>query len=172
MGVIEFRVSDLLTQDVDAIVNAANDRLAHGGGVAYAIASVAGPELEEDSRRIGSCPTGQAVMTRAGRLPQRAVIHAVGPVWSGGHNGEAEHLASCHRAVVALAVEQGFTRVALPAISTGIFGYPLEPAAETAIGALAAAMEQAPTIELARFCFLDPHACRIYERTGARLGVV
>jgi O-acetyl-ADP-ribose deacetylase (regulator of RNase III) len=170
--VLEFRVADLLAQDVDAIVNAANARLAHAAGVAGAIRAAAGPELEEDSARIGHCPVGDACVTRAGRLPQRAVIHAVGPVWSGGGAGEAELLASAHRAVIARAVENGLARIALPAISTGIFGYPLEPAAEVAVGATAAALAGAPSVTLVRFCFLDPGACGVYERTAARLGAV
>ncbi len=115
---IEFVIADLLAQDVDAVVNPANERLAHGGGVAGLIARAAGPDLEEDSLRIGGCPTGDAVVTRAGRLPQRAVIHAVGPVWRGGGAGEARLLAAAHRAVVARAQEEGLATIALPAIST------------------------------------------------------
>jgi O-acetyl-ADP-ribose deacetylase (regulator of RNase III) len=168
--VIEFQVADLLAQDVDAIVSAANEWLAHGGGVAGAIASAAGPELEEDSRRIGHCPTGEAVVTRAGRLPQRAVIHAVGPVWHGGGEGEPGLLASAHRAVVARAEENGFARIALPAISTGIFGYPLEKAAATAVGAIAGALAGARSLTLVRFCFLDRAACEAYRRAGEEAG--
>ncbi len=168
---IEFHVADLLAQDVDAIVNAANEWLAHGGGVAGAIASAAGPDLDEDSRRIGHCPVGEAVVTRAGRLPQRAVIHAVGPVWRGGGAGEPELLASAHRAVVARAEENGFASIALPAISTGIFGYPLERAAATAVTALGEAMAGAATLTLARFCFLDPRARDAYRRAGEEAGL-
>ena len=94
-GRVEFAVADLLAQEVDAIVNPANEALAHGGGVAGLIARAAGPELEEDSRRIGHCPTGDAVVTRAGRLPQRAVIHAVGPVWRGGRRRRAWRRSPC-----------------------------------------------------------------------------
>ncbi len=167
---IEFRVADLLTQDVDAIVNAANEWLAHGAGVAGAIAAAAGPELDEDSRRIRHCPTGEAVVTRAGRLPQRAVIHAVGPVWRGGGEGEAELLASAHRAIVARAEESGFASIALPAISTGIFGYPPERAAATAVAAIAQAMAGARTLTLARFCFLDARLCEVYRRAAEEAG--
>ena len=155
MARIEFVVADLLAQDVDALVNPANERLAHGGGVAGLIARAAGPELEEDSRRIGGCATGDAVVTRAGALPQRAVIHAVGPVWSGGGAGEPEALASAHRAVVARAEEHGLATLALPAISTGIFGYPLDRAAAVAVPAIADALADAPGVALVRFCFLD-----------------
>jgi O-acetyl-ADP-ribose deacetylase (regulator of RNase III) len=162
MGTIEFAVADLLAQDVDAIVNPANERLAHGGGVAGLIARAAGPELEEDSRRIGGCPTGEAVVTRAGALPQEAVIHAVGPRWGGGRSGEDVLLAACHRAIVARARERGFASIALPAISTGIFGYPPELAAPVAVGALADAMQAEPGLALARFCFLDDAVRGLY----------
>ena len=155
MARIEFVVADLLAQDVDAIVNPANEHLAHGGGVAGLIARAAGPQLEEDSRSIGHCATGDAVVTRAGALPQRAVIHAVGPAWSGGGAGEPEALASAHRAVVSRAVEHGLATVALPAISTGIFGYPLDRAAGVAVGAIARALASTPEVTLVRFCFLD-----------------
>lgn len=153
--VVEFAIADLLAQEVDAIVNPANEHLAHGGGVAELIARAAGPDLEEDSRRIGHCPTGGAVVTRAGRLPQRAVIHAVGPVWRGGGAGEADLLAAAHRAVVARAQEMGLATVALPAVSTGIFGYPVHLAAPVAVGAIRAAAEGSDLVTLVRFCFLD-----------------
>ena len=171
MRVIEFVVADLLAQDVDAIVNPANEWLAHRGGVAAAIAAAAGPQLDEDSRRIGHCPTGEAVVTRAGRLPQRAVIHAVGPVWRGGADGEPAMLAGAHRAVVARAEENGFASIALPAISTGVFGYPVERAAATAVRALAEAMAGAATLTLARFCFLDPRARDAYRRVAEEEGL-
>jgi O-acetyl-ADP-ribose deacetylase (regulator of RNase III) len=163
---IEFHVADLLSQPVDAIVNAANERLAHGAGVAGAIAAAAGPELQVESRRIGHCPTGGAVVTGAGRLPQRAVIHAVGPVWNGGGAGEEELLAACHRAVVARARENGFATLALPAISTGIFGFPVARAAPVAIAALREAMAEAPGVTLVRFCFLDPAVRDAYAAAG------
>jgi O-acetyl-ADP-ribose deacetylase (regulator of RNase III) len=152
---VEFAIADLLAQEVDAIVNPANEALAHGGGVAGLIARAAGPELEEDSRRIGGCPTGGAVVTRAGRLPQRAVIHAVGPVWRGGEAGEAGLLAAAHRAVVARAEEEGLATIALPAVSTGVFGYPVELAAPVAVAAIGEAVAASPVVTLVRFCFLD-----------------
>ncbi|MGE0027555.1 MAG: macro domain-containing protein [Thermoleophilia bacterium] len=159
---VEFVIADLLTQEVDAIVNPANEHLAHGGGVAGLIARAAGPDLEEDSRRIGHCPTGGAVVTRAGRLPQRAVIHAVGPVWRGGDAGEAGLLAAAHRAVVARAEEEDLATIALPAISTGIFGYPLDRAAPVAVGAVTGAVEASAVVTLVRFCFLDDAARAVY----------
>jgi O-acetyl-ADP-ribose deacetylase (regulator of RNase III) len=167
---IEFVVGDLLGQRVDAIVNAANEWLAHGAGVAGAIAGAAGPALLEESRRLGGCPVGDAVVTTAGRLPQRAVIHAVGPVWSGGEAGEAGLLASAHRAVVARAAEHGLATLALPAVSTGVFGYPAALAAPVAVGAMAEAMRETPSVTLARFCFLDRAARDIYASAAADLG--
>lgn len=171
MAPIEFAVADLLAQDVDAIVNAANERLAHGGGIAGAIARAAGPALEEESRAAGGCPVGGAVVTTAGNLRQRAVIHAVGPVWRGGGQGEAELLAGCHRAVVARAHEHGLATVALPAVSTGIFGYPAHLAAPVAVATVAEALGRTPSITLARFCFLDPAACAVYRDAARALGV-
>jgi O-acetyl-ADP-ribose deacetylase (regulator of RNase III) len=159
---IEFVVADLLAQDVDAIVNAANERLAHGGGVAGAIARAAGPALMEESRRLGGCPTGEAVVTGAGDLPQRWVIHAVGPVWAGGAEGEVEALAACHRAIIARAREIGARSIALPAIATGIFGFPPERAAPVAVGAIAASLRGAPALRTVRFCFVDHALCALY----------
>lgn len=166
---IEFVVADLLAQDVDAIVNAANERLAHGGGVAGAIARAAGPALMEESRRLGGCPTGGAVVTGAGDLPQRWVIHAVGPVWSGGVLGEEEALGACHRALVARAGELGISSIALPAISTGIFGFPPERAAPVAVRAITESLPAAPTLRTVRFCFVDHALCALYATAAEEL---
>jgi len=162
VSVVEFVVGDLLAQEVDAIVNPANARLAHGGGVAGLIARAAGPDLAEDSRRIGGCATGGAVVTRAGLLPQRAVIHAVGPVWRGGDAGEPALLAAAHRAAVARAEEEGLATVAFPAISTGIFGYPADLAAPVAVRAVREAAGASPVVTLVRFCFLDEATRAVY----------
>ncbi|GAA3225207.1 O-acetyl-ADP-ribose deacetylase [Pseudonocardia petroleophila] len=135
----------------DAIVNAANSSLLGGGGVDGAIHRAAGPALLAECRRIGGCDTGDAVITGAGDLPVRHVIHTVGPVWHGGDDGEPELLASCHRRAIALAAGHGCARVAFPAISCGIYGYPLELAAPLAIATTAAALAEHPSVVEARF---------------------
>ena len=148
---IEFVVGDLTKQEVDAIVNAANESLLGGGGVDGAIHRAGGPEVLAESSRLGGCPTGDAKATTAGRLPARWVIHAVGPVWRGGGAGEAEQLASAHRRALELARELGASTVAFPAISCGIYGYPPELAAPVAVGT---ARKLEEDFELIRFVFL------------------
>ena len=133
---VEVVQGDITAESVDAIVNAANEQLAPGGGVCGAIHAAGGPAIAAECRRIGHCPTGGAVATTAGRLPARFVIHAVGPIWRGGDRGESELLASAYRCALDEAARVGAGSVAFPAISTGIYGYPLEEATRVALAAV------------------------------------
>lgn len=133
--VIEVEVGDITKLGVDAIVNAANERLAPGGGVCGAIFRAAGPGLPEECRALGGCPTGEARVTGGYNLPAKWIVHAVGPVWHGGGEGEAALLAGCYRNALALAAERRLETIAFPAISTGIFGYPADEAAKVAVAA-------------------------------------
>lgn len=135
---IRARIVDITRLAVDAIVNAANTNLAPGGGVCGAIHHAAGPELAVACARVAPCPTGEARITPGFGLPARFVIHAVGPVWQGGGHGEAELLASAYRASLALARAKGLASIAFPAISTGIYGFPLADATAIAVATVRA----------------------------------
>jgi O-acetyl-ADP-ribose deacetylase (regulator of RNase III) len=161
--VIELVIGDITEQRVDAIVNAANSTLLGGGGVDGAIHRAGGPSILAESRRLGGCEPGDAKATTAGELPARYVIHAVGPIWRGGAEGEAELLAACHRRAIEIAGELGCASVAFPAISTGAYGYPVELAAPVAIGATQEALDAHPSVELARFVFRDEETLRAYR---------
>ena len=145
-GRLSLRRADITTLAVDAVVNAANSSLAGGGGVDGAIHRAGGRDVMRELReRYSGCPTGSAVVTGAGRMPARFVIHAVGPRWRGGDAGEPELLRSAYRTAFQLAAEQGCVTVAAPSISTGIYGFPIEPAAQVALEEARAALEQADT---------------------------
>ncbi len=166
-GRMSVQVGDITRLDVDAIVNAANERLLPGGGVCGAIHRAAGPELEIACRAIGRCPTGAAVITPGFGLKARHVVHAVGPVWQGGGGGEEALLRGCYTASLTLAAEAGARDIAFPAISTGIFGYPLEPATRTAIAAVAAHLAHRPQPQRVIFCCFDAGAATIYRNVLA-----
>ena len=162
---LEVVEGDITQQHVDAIVNAANSRLAVGGGVDRAIHLAGGPEILAECSRIGGCPTGQAVATTAGQLPAKKVIHAVGPVWRGGDRAEPDQLASCYRQSLARGGEVGARSIAFPAISTGIYGYPLEPAIRVAVSTVRNVLEQSrSSFEEVHFVCFDDDAQLGYER--------
>jgi len=166
MGVavrLEVFEGDITSLWLDAIVNAANQQLAPGGGVCGAIHRAAGPKLAEACRKLAPCPTGEARITPGFDLLASHVIHAVGPVWHGGHSGEDEALAACYRSALTLARDHGLTSIAFPAISTGIYGFPLERATGIAVATTREFLAATPAIERVVFACFDAKTAALYR---------
>ncbi|PSN10924.1 O-acetyl-ADP-ribose deacetylase [filamentous cyanobacterium CCT1] len=160
---------DITRQNVDAIANAANESLLGGGGVDGAIHRAAGPELLAACRQLGGCPTGQAKITPGYNLPAQWVIHTVGPVWRGGQHNEDDLLASCYRHSLALALEYDIRTLAFPAISTGVYGFPLERATRIAIADVSTALKNSLAIDQVRFICFGDEAYQVYQSVLAEM---
>jgi O-acetyl-ADP-ribose deacetylase (regulator of RNase III) len=167
---LEVIVADITTLRVDAIVNAANTSLLGGGGVDGAIHRAAGPELLAECRTLDGCATGDAKITRGYRLKARHVIHAVGPVWNGGHRGEDDLLASCYRRAIELCQANNLASVAFPAISTGVYRFPADRAAQIAVATTVSALEAAPSVNHVIFCCFSRDSATLHEEALADFG--
>lgn len=164
------QVADITTLEVDAIVNAANERLLGGGGVDGAIHRAAGPDLLAECRMLGGCPTGEARITKGYRLPARHVIHTVGPVWRGGEAGEPELLASCYRESLSLAADHRLRSIAFPANSTGVYGYPADQAARVAVTTIADCLARSSVFDQVILCCFDASAKTTIQNAVDELG--
>ncbi len=164
---IELQQGDITRLEADAIVNAANSRLAGGGGVDGAIHCAGGPSIMAECREIGSCPTGTAVITTAGRLKARYVIHTAGPVYHGGTQGEPELLANAYRSCLQLAESHDFATLAFPSISTGVYGYPVEKAAFIALGTVMRHLQESSSLKLAIFVLFSAADYAVYAHVLA-----
>jgi O-acetyl-ADP-ribose deacetylase len=167
---LEVVVADITTLGVDAIVNAANTSLLGGGGVDGAIHRAAGPGLLAECRALHGCETGGAKITLAYQLPARHVIHAVGPVWHNGSQGEDQSLASCYARAIELCQSHGLASVAFPAISTGVYRFPAERAAQIAVAATVEALQAAPAISRVIFCCYSDENARLHVQAIAEFG--
>ena len=166
---IQIVEGDITRQEVDAIVNAANTSLLGGGGVDGAIHRAAGPELLEETRQIGGCPTGEARVSKGYRLPAKWVIHTVGPVWTGGNKNEENLLAGCYKNSLKAAVEIGAKTIAFPGISTGVYSFPLERATEIAMKEVKKFLESGEDIEKVIFVCFGEEALKTYQEVFTRV---
>jgi O-acetyl-ADP-ribose deacetylase (regulator of RNase III) len=168
-SVLELVEGDITRQDTDAIVNAANEQLRVGGGVDGAINRAGGPKIQEEARKIGRCPTGQAVITTGGNLKAKYVIHTVGPIYKDGRQGEPDLLASAYRESLKLASAKGIKSLAFPSLSTGVYGYPVADAARVALTTVKDYLAEHPEIELVRFVLFGRPTYEVY--VGALEGI-
>ena len=167
---LEVIVADITSLSVDAIVNAANTSLLGGGGVDGAIHRAAGAELLAECRTLHGCATGDAKITKGYRLPARHVIHAVGPVWSGGNRGEDEALASCYRRAIELCRTHRLASIAFPAISTGVYRFPADRAARIAVSTVVEGLAGAPVVERVIFCCFSNESAALHAQAMADFG--